>query len=576
MTCCLFGCCTVIKQEQTQPAEQENANAEVKEENNEHKLPAFDNRVSTITTIVKSESREADTTKNAVSVVMAPGVTVTKQEMSKEEERAVVRSNQQAKIPLKKRELKLADSYQSNHLNNNSSSSIIVCNPSVIQSKDAHGREGGLPNPPAPPVGPTASQQPQQQQQQQPVVTVSRLELTNGRASVLPPHKGGQNGVIGVVGHVGVICSPSERHRAPDAEQHEPNGPSLERRGCRAVEEEREVSRQSVLVRKGPVEGETAAAATAPPPPHTAVDAQAARKLPEAIEGKVDSVSASSPPQSTPEPQKQMTEDQSKKTAEEQLDMGTKTVHSSHQQTDGDPDSREEGGRESDHERNKSTLGKLEADSGTTTPPLRVDQKDKTDQQDHWGDGLNGGLSSQEKVKDTGSAERQRPLEEASSELQKEGIRLKIKIPPHRRNKLRGKGGKEEERDREQEVQEVQEEGKALRRSARICRYVHQTILEAGGSENELCVCLRSSCFNNFSRICTFFLEDHLLCQPAGRVRRLPRARKRNHRGNRHCPPDHEETTKSQRKTTKTRGSRVQRQRKREKHNPLDKLGNER
>lgn len=449
-----------------QPVKQETIKAEVKEENKDHKLPVFDNRVSTITTIVKSESREPDTTKNAVSFVMAPGVTVTKQEMSKEAEaeRAVVRSNQQAKIPLKKRELKLADSYQSNHLkNNSSSSSIIVCNPSVIQSKDGHGREGRIPNSSVPPAGPAVSQQPQQQQL---VVTASKQELTNGRASLLLPHKGGQNGVIGqvgVVGHVGVIRSPSERHRAPSAEQQDLNGPSLDHRGCRSVEEEREVSRQSVLVRKVPAEGETAAAATALPP-HAGIEAQAARKLPEVVERKSDSVSVSLLSQSTPEPQRDMAEDHSKKTTEEQLDMGTKTGYSSHQQTDGDLERREERRKESDHEKNKSTLGKLEAESGSTTPPLKVDQ------QDHWGDGVNGGLLSQEKVKDTGSEERQRPLEEASSELQKEGIRLKIKIPPHRRNKLRGKGEKEEEKDREQDVQE---EGKALRRSARICRYVY-------------------------------------------------------------------------------------------------------
>ncbi|XP_026229146.1 remodeling and spacing factor 1 isoform X2 [Anabas testudineus] len=462
----------VIKQEQTQPVRQETTDAQVKEEKKDHKPPVFDNRVSTITTVIKSESRDADTLKNAVSVVMAPGVTVTKQEMSKEEEaeRAVVRSNQQAKIPLKKRELKLADSYHSNHLNNNSSSSssssIIVCNPSVIQSKDSHGREGRLPNSLATPGGSAASQQPQQL-----VVTASRQELTNGRASLLLPHKEGQNGVIGiigqvgVVGHVGVIRSPSECQRATSAEQQEQNGPSLDHRGCRAVEEEREVSRQSVLVRKGAAEGETAAAVAATASPHhTAIEAQAARNLPEAVEEKADSGSVSS--LLTLGAQRQMAEDQSKKTAEEQLDMGSKTGHSSHQQKHGDLDRREER-RESDHEKNKSTLGKVEFESGRTTPPLKVDQKDKKEQQDHWGDGVNGGLSSQVKVKDTGSEERQRPLEEASSEIQKEGIRLKIKIPPHRRNKLRGKGGKEEEKNREQEVQE---EGRALRRSARICR----------------------------------------------------------------------------------------------------------
>ncbi|XP_041797032.1 remodeling and spacing factor 1 isoform X2 [Chelmon rostratus] len=479
----------VVKQEQMPPIKQESTEAEVKEEKLDHKPPVFDNRVSTITTIIKSESRDADAPKNAVSVVMAPGATLTKPETNKEEEaeRAVVRSSQQAKIPLKKRELKLAESYHSNHLNNSNSSSIIVCNPSVIHTKDTHGREGKVPNSLAAPGGQAASQQ---QQQQQLVVTASRQELTNGRASLLLPHKEGQNGVIGVigqvgvVGHVGVIRSPSERHRAPIADQQEQNGPSSDHQGSRAVEEEREVSRQSVLVRKGPVEGETVAA----PAPHAVMEAQTAKKLlvsslksdqlPEVVERKVDSVCVSSLSQSTEEPKRQTAEDQSKKTTEEHLDKGKKTGFSSHQKKYDSLDEREERRREvsgcpvaeerskDDHEKNKSTSGKLEADSGSTVPPPKVDQQET---KDHQGDGVNGRFAAPFRVKDSGpgTEERQGPLEEASSELQKEGIRLKIKIPPHRRNKLRGKGGKEEEKERDQEVHE---EGRPLRRSARICR----------------------------------------------------------------------------------------------------------
>ncbi|XP_067363418.1 remodeling and spacing factor 1 isoform X2 [Channa argus] len=470
----------VLEQEQSQLIKWENTKAELKEEK-DSKPPFFDNRVSTITTIIKSESRDVDAPKNAVSVVMAPGVTVTKQEMSKEEEaeRAVVRSNQQAKIPLKKRELKLAESYHSNHLNNNSSSSIIVCNPSVIQNKDSHGREGKVPNLLAPSGGPTASPHPQQQL----VVTTSSQELTNGRASLLLPHKEGHNGVIGVigqvsvVGHVGVIRSSSEHHRTPSAEQQEQNGPSPAQRGCSLVEDEREVSRQSVLVRKGLHEGEPVATHTCPPP--AAMEAQPDRKLllsssdqrPKAFERKTHSVSASLLSQLTQEQQRHSLEDQGKKTAEELLYKGTKTGLSGHQQKD--MDDTKERRREDDHDKNESTLGKLEARAGMTTPPLNVEQKDKKDQQDHQGDGVNGGLASQVRVKDTES-ERQRPLEEASSELQKEGIRLKIKIPPHRRNKLREKGAKESEKEREQDEkereQEVQDDGKPLRRSARICR----------------------------------------------------------------------------------------------------------
>ncbi len=492
-----------------QPIKEENSEAEVKEEKTDRKPPVFDNRVSTITTVIKSESRDAEGPKNAVSVVMAPVATLTKLEMNKEEEvgRAVVRSNQQAKIPLKKRELKLAESFHSNHINNSNSSSIIVCNPSVIQTKDSHGREAMLPNSLAPPGGPTASQQ-----QPQRVVTASRQELTNGRASLLLPHKDGQNGVIGVigqvgvVGHVGVIRSPSERHRAPGGEQQEQNGPGLDHQGCRAVEEEREVSRQSVLVRKGPAEAEMMAAAASPPP--VSMEVQSVRKTPvpspipdqppEVVNRKIDSVCVSSLSQSTEESRRQTAEDQSVNTAEEPLDRRTQSGHSSHQQKFDSVDEKQERRREvselavkeegskDGHEKNKSAVEELEVESGSTVEPLNVEQQVKKELHE---DGVNGGLAAPLRVKNTGlgSEERQGHREEASSELQKEGIRLKIKIPPHRRNKLRGKGIKEEEREREQEGQE---EGRPLRRSARICRYVGNKIHKICGPENKLCICL--------------------------------------------------------------------------------------
>lgn len=430
----------VVKQEQTPTVKQE---AEVNEEKTNHKPPVFDNRVSTITTVIKSESRDTDALKNAVSVVMAPGTAVPKQEVNKEEEaeRAVVRSNQQAKIPLKKRELKLTESFHSNHLNNNSSS-IIVCNPSVIQTKD--GREAALPHSSTPPGGLAASQQ-----QLQEAGSALRQELTNGRSSLLLPHKEGQNGVIGVIGqvgvigHVGVIRSPSERHRTHGAEQQEENGPTSDHSGSRAVEEEREVSRQSVLIRTGPVEGEVTAA----------------------------SVTVCSLSQPTEETKTQTAEVQEEKTTEEQSDMekGTKTV----KRQEEDLETRFEGSRGasvspvaeegSNHEKNKSNLEKVESEPASAVPRLQESLQEV----------INGETVAQLRVKDTGlgSQEGQGPLEEASSELQKEGIRLKIKIPPHRRNKLRGK---EEEKEREQ----VQEEGRSLRRSARICRYVSERIHE--------------------------------------------------------------------------------------------------
>lgn len=474
----------VMKQEQTATIKQENTEAEVKEDKADSKPPVFDNRVSTITTIVKSECRDADAPKNAVSVVMAPSVMVTRQEINKDDEagRSVVRSNQQAKIPLKKRELKLAESYHNNHINNSSSSSIIVCNPSVIQSKDSHGREGKLANSLEPPGGPAVSPH-----QQQLVVTASRQELTNGRASVLLPQKEGQNGVIGVVGqgavvgHVGVIRSPSEHHRALCAEQLELNGPKLDHRGPRTVEEERELSRQSVLVKKGPCDRDTpavpAAAATAPPPlvakPH---------QPPEAAEKKVDGFSISSLTQSTQEAKRG--------TVEEQPNKDTESGHSSRREKEDDVDGREDRRREGsgegsrdEHEKSKSILRKVGAESGSYAPPVKVEQQYDKERQEQHGDGVNGGLALQLRVKDSGhgSEERQGPLEEASSEIQKEGIRLKIKIPPHRRNRLKGKAVKEEGKEKEQELQE---EGRPLRRSARICRcvYVYVYLIHAHGA----------------------------------------------------------------------------------------------
>lgn len=433
--------------EQAPPIKQENADAEVTEEKTLHKPSGFDNRVSTITA-VKSESRDADAPRNTVSVVMAP---VAKQE--EEAERAVVRSSQQAKIPLKKRELKLAESFHSNHLSKSNSSSIIVCNPSVIHTKDSHGREGKLSNLLAPPGGSAASQP-------QLIVSASRLELTNGRALLLP-RKDGQNGVVGqvsVVGHVGVIRSPSERHRAPGAEQQEQNGPRLDLRGCRAVEDQREGSRQSVLVRKGLTEGETVAGA-AVFPPHAVTTPQTPRK--------VDSVGVSE------EPQRQTAEDQGEKVTEEK-----KSVQDDERRRDESVLSVAEALNKHDHVKNESTL-EVEAESRSSASPPKVDQQDK---KDHQGEGVNGGFAAQDKVKD--SEARQGPLEEASSELQKEGIRLKIKIPPHRRNKLRGKAVKEEEeRGREPEAQE---EGRPLRRSARICRCVCNKIHECEALESNV------------------------------------------------------------------------------------------
>lgn len=467
----------VINQELQQPNKWDNDETEVKEENVDHKPLTLDNRVSTITTVIKTESRDTAAPKNAVSVVMAPGAILTKQEVKKEDEaeRAAVRSNQQANIPLKKRDLKLTESYQSNHVNMNSSSSIIVCNPSVIQSKDCLGRDGNLTNSVAPLSGQILSQP------LQPMVTASRQELTNGRAPVVLPHKEGDNrvtgviGQVGVIGHVGVIRSPSERHRVDGVNQQEPNGPSLD--STRVVEEEREVSRQSVLVRKGPTEGDTAAATALTP--QTAMEAKMTSSkcevASEAAENKADISGIVS--LSTEEPGRERAEDLTKKTTEEQFIIGMSKECSSHQQeADHLKDESTkvldaEDGSNNDQERNKSTLVMVKVESADTIPPLKLHQHIEKEHLHRQRDGVNGLLEAQVRVRDIGlgSEEKRVPLEEASSELQKEGIRLKIKIPPHRRNKLRGKGEREEQKDR---VRERLDSMRPLRRSARICRYM--------------------------------------------------------------------------------------------------------
>ncbi|XP_028320034.1 remodeling and spacing factor 1 isoform X1 [Gouania willdenowi] len=338
---------------------------EVKKEKMELPPSGFDNRVSTITSVAPT---------NAVSVVMAPSVVKQEAIRGGEAERAVVRSNQQAKIPLKKRELKLTESFHSNHLNNNnnnssSSSSIIVCNPSVIQSQES--------KPAAPlPAG---------------VVTVTCPDLTNGRVSVLLQHKDGQNGVIEQVGHVGVIRS----HRA---EPPEHNGPTT----LAAIAKEEEVSRQSVLVRKDSHQSE-----------HTAPKEQENSSTPEGggVRGE-------------------MVEEEEK-------------------------ESKDSSAPHKDEEQEACEVKKDE----------KQEVCDATDASEKKDECVNGGSAAE--VKD-------RRREEASSEIQKEGIRLKIKIPPHRRNKRRGKAGRAEEKEKEtqeDEEEEVkEEEGRRLRRSSRIGR----------------------------------------------------------------------------------------------------------
>lgn len=414
----------VIKQEEMQPIKLEST--EVKEQMY-CKSPPFNNRVSTITTVIKSEIRNAEAPRNSVSVVMAPSA-VTKEEINKveEAERAVVKSIQQAKIPLKKRELKLAESYHSNHHTRTNSSSIIVCNPSVTQTKDSHGREGN--------VSDSAVAAQTSSQLQQALLTTRQEPPPQALA-----HREGQNGVIGAVGHVGVICGPAEHHRALSARLEEQNRSCSEARSSRAVEDEREVRRQTVLVRKEVAEKESVALTA------TEIDVHLPKPdRPEITEKQLDSVDVSLLKHSSEVTNQQRAE------REDPLDTSVKTEPSSHQQ--------------------KSHIQTLEEPAFesviTDTPAKQEPKKDPKEQETKAADTCG--------AKDSGleSEEKRWPPDKAFSELQKEGIRLKIKIPPQRRNKFKGKADKQEKESK----QDVQDEGTPLRRSARICRCVCVTV----------------------------------------------------------------------------------------------------
>lgn len=110
-------------------------------------IPVIDNRVSTIKALVKEETKDCPRAWNAISVVKPPAsvkqeMQDNKKEMMFENVTRVISSDQQAKMPLKKRELKRSGGYDisshygnNNNLNSNGSIStggIIVRNPAVL------------------------------------------------------------------------------------------------------------------------------------------------------------------------------------------------------------------------------------------------------------------------------------------------------------------------------------------------------------------------------------------------------------------------------------------------------------
>lgn len=399
----------------------------VKDEKVEFRLPTADNCVSAVTNIVKLESIDAHVPRKPEPVVTAPDAPETKLDVKpvKETERTLFRSSQQAKIPLKKRDLKLAESFHLNYLN---SSSIIVCNPMRNQTKGSSTGEGTN----------SAVNHLGQAPQESPPADLVGQERARGL----------------IVGHVDVIRSSVDCQVVPIAKQVEHQVPCSGNLPVIAKEPPGHVRQQSVLVRNVPFADHV----------ETVASNVAKQHFPkgEAVLGAFEKnkmfPSSVSLPQCTERPEESR-----------EVIKGLNPVQAGKEKTSKvtcDPVKGDEVSKVQEMEEGRkitgegSGVGKMEAAS---VPPPEADGGKTEDQHKGTTQRLEVRLRSEETQPH--SEVRNGPLVEASSELQKEGIRLKIKIPPHRRDKLRGKEGKEKER----KLHSI-EVCKPLRRSARICR----------------------------------------------------------------------------------------------------------
>uniref|UniRef100_A0A4W5LFG7 Remodeling and spacing factor 1-like n=1 Tax=Hucho hucho TaxID=62062 RepID=A0A4W5LFG7_9TELE len=426
-----------MKEEKEMKKRGEKEEGETQSVMKEERSEVIDNRVSTITALVKEEPQMLNNSpSNAVSVVMAPVSATTKQEVPpvKEEVERALRTDQQAKIPLKKRELFGANRHHSNthhnndmhsnqHNNNHShssstSSSIIVRNPSVTHTKEEQlGRQS------APPGG---------------LAVPLPEELTNGGAPL-----NGLGGLTGGIGHVGVICRSASQQQDGGSFCTERTRPGAEEGADRARAPDKERSRQSVLVRKSPGWGETGAPTPLEP---RGQERQAGGEERERNEKGERS-------------RERLGEDREdgRERARERLDGDLSGERDDNPKEEKEKKTtlhmeKSEGCHGTEEEEKKSTSGEKEQES---------ESSQTVEGQRDQGEALSTDTPAQAGVRGAvhGAADRPGPLE-ASSELQKEGIRLKIKIPPNQRI----------ENVREEEKGEEQGDGRSLRRSARICR----------------------------------------------------------------------------------------------------------
>lgn len=391
----------------------------------------IDNRVSTIKTLVKEEPKDCPKPWNAISVVMPPASIkhdlVVKSEVHKGKKELVfenvaraIKSDQQAKIPLKKRELKrnggddVSNHYSNvNHNNNNlisndsiSTGGIIVRNPAVLLLKEPQiGRE--YPNDGE--KGPTA------------IIAVPQEPKADQRAAREQ--------------YIGVIKGPIE-HKKPLNENdnssngHHGNGNVLntEVGGTDSV-------RQSVLVGKSMVQADNGPLPCSIPED---LSKDVCSKSPD-VSAKVGNLVEESP---TTE-ETTSVEEKVEKADNEKDELKSKTAGLS-------------AGEKTD-----VVVEDVSKDKSLKSPRKRHLQKTKSKLQARE-DGQNAssiGEVLEEDAEKIGCNDG--GIEEVSSELQKEGIRLKIKIPLHRRTpELQHKDVEESETSNR----------RSLRRSARICK----------------------------------------------------------------------------------------------------------
>ncbi|XP_064856388.1 remodeling and spacing factor 1-like isoform X2 [Oncorhynchus nerka] len=402
----------------------------------EERSEVIDNRVSTITALVKEETQMLNNSpSNAVSVVMAPVSATTKQEVPpvKEEAERALRTDQQAKIPLKKRELFGANRHHSNTHHNNdmhsnqhnnnshsssTSSSIIVRNPSVTHTKEEQmGRQS------APPGG---------------LAVPLPEELTNGGAPL-----NGLGGLTGGIGHVGVICRSASQQQDGGLFCTDRTRPGAEEGAERASAPDKERSRQSVLVRKSPGWGETGAPTPLEPRGQERQAGGEERERKEKGERSRERLGEDGIEKARERLDGDLSGERDDNTKEKEEKEKKTTLHME----------KREGCHGTEEEEKKSTSGKKEQES---------ESSQTVEGQRDQGEALSTDTPAHARVRGAGhgAADRPGPLE-ASSELQKEGIRLKIKIPPNQRI---------ENVREEEEKSEEQGDGRSLRRSARICR----------------------------------------------------------------------------------------------------------